>query len=544
MSLIILTFLLLQLLAPATWAINLPTATVTCQPGGVSPIIKLSEDAVDKAAGKRTAIKIVIGNGGSNCESDYKDVPVDGEATVTRTDIAGSDIPVAFGCGSTPSTDDASKITNTVRMGVVIGLIKNNMLRPIKYMFNLVCELNRNTQGTVGQIYTVSDKLEVEEPPVVAETFSLTTTMDFFISPAYEQVQVGDFVIDNSGLLYIAISEALTEEASNKALKFTVQECIASINADSTNRDVVDAFVADECVSDNSIAFQRMGGDDMWAYRWQMRAFYFYGHEDKPIFIHCEMFVCEKDDDGAAQGGKCVQSTKAECDIARGKRRKRRNTEENRRKIISSHQKFTVQSSQMYGPVCMPNFVYNRLTTKCTNKQLLLIKGIYLDLEWNPQYANTSSPFYLNFVRSTEFLLYSMVQQTIKENVISGIRIVGVRPGSVVLDVLVTHEPASTSEETFTIFEWVILKGSKTAVRINNFLNIRSDKSIEYVPIIIEESTGIDSKTILIVVIVVAFALVVALGLGIFYKLMSRRRSSSTPTNGIIGVDNKALERK
>ena len=76
---------------------------------------------------------------------------------------------------------------------------------------------------------------------------------------------------------------------------------------------------------------------------------------------------------------------------------------------------------QAFPPSCTSGYVYNRLTEKCTNERVVSMKGIHLDLLWNPLYSDTSSDEFKNMAKDKEYQIFYVIQANEAHNTISGI---------------------------------------------------------------------------------------------------------------------------
>ena len=77
-------------------------------------------------------------------------------------------------------------------------------------------------------------------------------------------------------------------------------------------------------------------------------------------------------------------------------------------------------SFQAFPPSCASGYVYNRLTEQCTNERVVSMKGIHLDLLWNPLYSDTSSDEFKQMAKYKEYQIFYVIQVNEAHNTISG----------------------------------------------------------------------------------------------------------------------------
>lgn len=220
--------------------------------------------------------------------------------------------------------------------------------------------------------------------------------------------------------------------------------------------------------------------------------------------------------------------------------RKRRSLEEEERtKMVSTPLFFMVSLPDF---PCPDDYVYDSSMRKCTKDRLLLVKGLYLDIEWNDQYGNVSSKAFSTFSKVTGSQLLYLINRANEDHVVKGLKIVSARKGSVIVDVLIHYAETVTDREAFKVFQDVMYQTTPTMTRVASFLNVRPDKVVEYVPVVANVSIKTNIEMILVIVIVAAFILIALISGISLYRFRTRRSEAPVPTVVKNTFDNKAMD--
>ena len=208
-------------------------------------------------------------------------------------------------------------------------------------------------------------------------------------------------------------------------------------------------------------------------------------------------------------------------------------------RTITSRQHIVFDDTEVFVPTCAEGYVYDRKNEECTNQHLMEVKGVYLDIPWNPLYANTTSEAFKDFAREKGYQLYALLQASEEGQNIEGVKVVGAKQGSVILDVQIKYADKLDASTAFQHFENALRTTTSRSSRIINILSIRQDKTIEYVPIT-DPKTDIGKMT-LIVLVVVFLAVIFISGIT-FYKVKQIRRRSPSTNGNVKGFDNTAMD--
>jgi len=271
-------------------------------------------------------------------------------------------------------------------------------------------------------------------------------------------------------------------------------------------------------------------------YTFSIQAFFFSINKDLAIYVHCELYICTKYETNSA----CTQPAAGDCP-AKGRKRRSVDDEQIERRTVSSQQHIVFDSTEIYAPACKEGYVYDRTNKECSNEQILEIRGVYLNIEWNPLYANTSSQVFIEFAEVKGYQMYALLQTTGEKRNIYGVKVVRASQGSVILDVQVKYAKSINAKSAFNEFEAALRTTRIRSSRVLNILNIKQElKTIEYVPVTTNRKTKTENLT-LIVTLVVLLIVVFISGIT-FYKVRQLRQRSSSNTKNVSGFDNTAVD--
>jgi len=216
------------------------------------------------------------------------------------------------------------------------------------------------------------------------------------------------------------------------------------------------------------------------------------------------------------------------------------------KRTLTSKQHIILVNGAIFTPECDTNEVYDRETKRCTQKNVMQIDGIYLDVPWKEEFGNTSSKAFKEMAQEKAYQLYGLMQMSGDGDNILGVKVVGARKGSVVLNVQIVYRSTVDASQAFEIVKSAIQNPpTARASRIVEILNIRREKIIEVVEISPKAAQGDVDKMTLIVLIVVLAAVVFIAGV-VALKFRSMRRAPAatatfTPAQ-VKGVVNPTLE--
>jgi hypothetical protein len=448
------------------------------------------------------------------------------------------------------ATDDDADSTEIIKYEVYAKVIvrrkfRNTIIRTTQYPFIVRCAVTRDHSTlSTGNGFTVATQL-IDDTSISAEnqkvrsTITYAATLKLYTDSTFGTAASQDLEINNDASVYIQVEQGANQEL----FKFHVDQCFSTVNSDpapgtASHKDI---FYDNGCPADSTVVAAVDGTDPTTKYNIQMDSFYFPGQASTAVYFHCEVTICLAD----STATECV--VKTDCATSNpinedttGRRRRRSLEEEGviGSKMITSSQSVLIDRAQVFAPSCGNGFIYDRVSGGCSNENLVEINGIYLGAAaWDPAYANVTSDAFKSMAAAREYQLWVLLQVTRRSEYIRGVKIIRARQGSVILDVIIKHAASVSAEEAFHQMEKA-LKTEPSTTRVMNLLQIREEKTIELVPIVVAGEKSDTEKLILIVVVVVLFVVVFVAGVTLFKVRQGRQQSASTTTS----FDNKGVD--
>jgi len=302
----------------------------------------------------------------------------------------------------------------------------------------------------------------------------------------------------------------IEERTPSTVFKFVTKKCYFNHDTSNDGQNSPDIFFDAQCPVDKdsttNFFVDKSSQNDDSVFDITVKSFFFSAQPALAVHLFCEVYVCRTADAGA----ECVQNNMAQCSMLRRKRRSISGPAGGpiETRIVESKQIILLDKNDVIVPSCGEGFVYDRVTKGCSNKNLVDIIGLYLDIPWNDDYSNKSSLAYKNLAIEKAYQLYAMVQMSEAKNHIVGLEVVEARKGSVILTIRVKYSAMSNADAAFEGFVRAIESVDQS--RVANILNIRKEKVIEFVEVR-PTSTGsnqIEYLTVIIIVVVVLFVAV------------------------------------
>lgn len=551
---------LVVILSAATVSASAPTGTVTCNEATFSiEIVKLFETDKDQE------IDITIGTGklpdGSAADNDCTftagAVVSPGGKTVSQNDISsktelsyGSDTSGQDGkgkCGGTlKNSDDGDKIEFKVAVEVIVRETLRAIDRELKYTMPLVCQLTRAVSAKTGLQGWVIDtaSLAATDATMATQSIDFKIEINFHADSSGSQgavITTGDAFVMGTWV-HIQVKEKTT----NALFKFATKKCWFIASSDSTQ----DIFFNDYCPVQKSKAFDdftEITGKNDPKFDMKTKAFFFTGKKTDTITVACDLFVCLTDDTSSdcTQRPKdtALDATPPGCAMTAKRRRRnalpellrtRRSVDDKNNRgwiehrVVKSKQAIMLDRNDVIVPTCGGDFVYDRVTKTCSNENLLEISGLYLDIPWNVDYANTSSQTFKDFASGKAYQLYVLTQIADGGNVIRGLEVVSAKKGSVILTVRIKYSESSNAASAFEVFQRAILN-VPARQRATNTLNIRTDKVIEYVEVKRPSpSSGLNVENLTLIIVIVVLCAAVFISVIAVLKVRQGRRGASS----------------
>jgi len=527
-------------------AISLPTATVSCAQTGFTPVF--TQDFPD--AGEVIGFEVDIGGVGTDaaCSASHAQVTADGHASETLAggDFsiggAGAEIPFTVGgtpvCGGTLAYNTAgTEIEYIVAVDITVTeTLRGVVNRQLRYAYELKCHLVRSPDPvTSGVAWTIIDALvETAGGTNQADTFTFPIVMNLYTDAGRGTTHDSTFTMQMGQDLHLRLSE----QAPTSDFKFITQSCWSTPDAAHAHA-TRDDFFSNMCPVDSTTTFTDVATDGSDSdFDISIEAFFFDGSKASAIYFHCQVLICKQGD----SAGTCVQQTNAGC--AAGGKRKRRDIVRGgpiETRTLTSKQHIVLDDTAIIVPECGENAVWDRTTQSCKADNIMEVKGVYLDIPWKEELANTSSKAFKDFAQEKAYQIFALLQLSEEADRILGVKVVGARQGSVIVDVQIVYAPTMEPAEAFTTFKKAIHNPPIKAQRVVNILNIRRDKVVEYVNVAHEPLTDVN-KMIIIVLVVVLVAVLFISGLIIFKLRQIRRVPSPVVVGQVKSFENPTLE--
>jgi len=515
-----------------TGDVSNPGGTVTCTETGYAPVFKYTPANTNDGI-TNVDVEIKLGsNGVATCTETITNLPKGSEKTM---DEFGT-VSFATCGGSLSDSTDESKIQYVIEATIKVSETVRTIIREYSYTASVECFLTRTYDPIQGTFSWVVDRDNVSPATQTAITKEIPFDIDvnFYDSALRTDKEVDDssgspgnqFNVIMGDDLYIRIEES----TPSTVFKFVTNKCYFNHDTTNNGQTNADVFFEDQCMVDkdsttNSFVDKTSQNDDF-KFDITVKSFFFTGQASSAVHLFCEVYVCRTADTDAA---KCVQKDMSDCGMLRRKRRSISGSAAGpvETRILESKQVILLDKNDVIVPSCGEGFVYDRVTKGCSNKNLVDIIGLYLDIPWNNDYSNKSSLAYKNLAIEKAYQLYAMVQMSEAKNHIVGLEVVEARKGSVILTIRVKYSAMSNADAAFEGFVRAIESVDQS--RVANILNIRKEKVIEFVEVR-PASTGSDQiqyLTVIIIVVVVLFVAVLVSIAAVWKVKMARRAGNS-----------------
>lgn len=555
--------------ATVSAAVQKPAGVVTCAEDGFSMVITKAHEAnkVEKIDVKIGTGKTADGNAeDTDCVyTGGKDVVNPGGATLSQNDISGK-LKLSYGTDTTGVAGKAKcqgtlkdnagldTIEYTVEVEVVVRqTIRTVIDREIKWKFNLVCQLTKAVDAKAGtQGWTIDRAALTAESTGGDDTKSFTFGLEInFFPDGSTEGTIGAAAIPDNHQYVMGtwVHIQVKETTPNALFKFVTKKCWFSPASASSTHDI---FFDQYCpiVTDSSYDdYTEISNNLDSKFEMKVKAFFFTATPGDKISVTCDLFICLTADTTEA----CTQrprtpakdATPKGCAMTGGRRRrrnalpellrKRRSVDEDKNRgwiehrVVTSKQAILLDRNDVIVPTCGGDFVYDRVSKSCSNENLLEISGVYLDLPWNVEYANTSSQTFKDFANGKAYQLYALMQMTDSANVIRGLEVVSAKKGSVILTVRIKYSETSNAASAFEVFQRAIDSVPSSQSATSNILNIRSEKVIEYVEVKrASPSSGLNVENLTLIIVIVVLCAAVFISVIAVLKVRHARRGASS----------------
>jgi len=515
-----------------TGVANNPGGSVTCTENDYSPTFTYTPANTNDGI-TNVDVEITLGSSGdAACTETISNLAKGSEKSM---DEFGT-VSFATCGGSLSDSTDESKIQYVIEATIKVSETVRTIIREYSYTASVECFLTRTYDPIQGTFSWVVDRDNVSPATQTAITKEIPFDIDinFYDSAGRSDKEVDDtsgapgdqFTVVMGDPLYIRIEES----TPSTVFKFVTNKCYFNHDTTNNGQTNADVFFEDQCMVDkdsttNSFVDKTSQNDDF-KFDITVKSFFFTGQASSAVHLFCEVYVCRTADPDAAR---CVQKDMSDCNMLRRKRRSISGSAAGpvETRILESKQVILLDKNDIIVPSCGEGFVYDRVTKGCSNKNLVDIIGLYLDIPWNNDYSNKSSLAYRNLAIEKAYQLYAMVQMSEAKNHIVGLEVVEARKGSVILTIRVKYSAMSNADAAFEGFVRAIESVDQS--RVANILNIRKEKVIEFVEVR-PASTGSDQiqyLTVIIIVVVVLFVAVLVSIAAVWKVKMARGAGNS-----------------
>jgi len=509
---------------------NNPEGGVTCTETGYTPVFEYLPDDTNSAI-TNVDVDVTVGDGGqatgnaASCTHSQTGLTMGSSNTI---DALGT---ITFGtCGGVlKDSEDANQtmIEHVVNVELKVSETTRNIIREYTYAMSVECFLTRSRTLNGTHSWVVDrENVTVQNQTAATDLIEFNVDINFYTDAARDPAQhkiEGPFSSIMSQLIYIR----LEEDPVSTVFKFVTNKCYWNHVTTNNGKDgSPDIFFDNQCPVDkdpDNNNFDDKGDQNTDStFDMEVKSFFFNGYESAAVHLFCEIYVCLTADN---DGDRCIQNNIADCNML--KKRRRRNVVEGgpvETRIVESKQMILLDKSDVIVPSCGEEFVYNRVTRGCSNKNLIDIIGVYLDIPWEDEYSDKSSLAYKNLAIEKAYQLYAMVQMSEAKDHIVGLEVIDAKKGSVILTVRVMYSAMSNADAAYEGFMKAIETVDQS--RVANILNIRKEKVIEFVEVK-PASGGVDQNLTVIIVVVVVLLVAVLISILAVWKVKVARGSAS-----------------
>jgi len=510
--------------ASPTQNVTNPGGTVLCDEIGYTPVFTYTPDDFNNST-VNVDVNLLVGSGATSACNKTITALTLGQ---TRTMNELGTINFTTCGGVLEVSADNTKIEHVVNVTIKVSEQTRMIMREYSYVASVECFLTRDYDPIKGVANWTVDRANVT-PQIqteVTDEIEFNVDIDLYDDSARTNLQSGTFSSIISQPIYIT----LRENPVSTVFKFVTNKCYWNHDTANYGQNSADVFFDNQCPvdkdPDNNRFTDKTDQDQDSSFEMEVKSFFFIGQESAAVHLWCEIYVCLTADPDTSR---CVQKDISECNMLAGRRR--RNVPESSKsggpietRIVESRSIILLDKSDVIVPSCGEEFVYDRVTRACSNKNLIDIIGVYLDLPWDNDYADKSSLAYKNLAIEKAYQLYAMVQMSEAKDHIVGLEVIDAKKGSVILTVRVKYSAMSSADEAYEGFMKAIESVDKS--RVSNLLNIRTEKVIEFVEVRPASVAGDQNLTVIIVVVVVLCVAVLISILAVWKVKLSRGSAS------------------
>jgi len=525
MLLILALSVLATVTASPTADVDNPGGTVTCTETGYTPVFTYTPDDSNSAI-TNVNVDLTVGDGAGGCT--HTETNLTQGASNTIDDLGTINFGTCGGVLQDSEDGDQTRIEHVVDVILKVSETTRNIIREYSYNVSVQCFLTRNNTLNGTHSWTVDrENVTLQVQTEATDLIDFNVDINFYKTALYMEAYDSVFSSVISQPIYIM----LVENPVSTVFKFVTNKCYWNHVTTNNGRDgSPDVFFDDQCPVDKDPDNNKFDDKDDQntdsGFFMEVKSFFFTGYETSAVHLFCEIYVCLTADIDA---DRCVQKNIAQCSML--KKRRRRSIEDSstsggpiETRIVESKQMILLDKNDVIVPSCGEEFVYDRVTKGCSNKNLIDIIGVYLDIPWEDDYSDKSSLAYKNLAIEKAYQLYAMVQMSEAKDHIVGLEVIDAKKGSVILTVRVMYSAMSNADAAYEGFMKAIETVDQS--RVANILNIRKEKVIEFVQVK-PASGGVDQNLTVIIVVVVVLLVAVLISILAVWKVKVARGSAS-----------------
>jgi hypothetical protein len=444
------------------------------------------------------------------------------------------------------TTEETEMLVHEATIEVTHGVENNNnqlifRTSVTKYLYKLKCKYNRD--------YNVSNYHNVLVPgaqqilPVTIEgTKKISLEMNLYESSSFDMLAPTPKNVTLNEPIYIAVEKA----NPNPNHKMVVQECWATATISGSSFKY--PFMQNGCGLDST--YQTLT-ETANTFHFKINTFVFL-RIWQTMYLHCRVFICKE--------GSTSPNCQLGCSVGRKRRdvddisRERRAVDDDLADVdqsgmaVSGRIQYTEKKTcsntvcstnatcvEAYPAYCrcIDGHVTNKLTNECTQKRVVEIDNFHTNLTWNEAYKDPHSVEFLNLAKRYEDRMMKFYVEEKRVPGIVGIKITGMREGSVIFRVQFIIKPIVTPEEVVAQIRNITEAEPEAVVRQLRIIvdDDQKLKPVLVVPTLIIPTlkpvhpTGINVGMLAAVVSVSTLAVLVSAGL-IF--VVSKKRCGNT----------------
>jgi len=456
-------------------------------------------------------------------------------------------------CGSThTSTPDIITQENTASLKITYNWL-NVIERTVVYKYRMECIFDRRVNVSTANYYEVTLDLEGLQANQ-SDRIEFNASMAIYTSDSFLTIAPSPLSVTSFQPIYVRIEEGY----ENELFRFVVNQCYATPEA-SGESGTQYTFLDRKCPLDPS--FEQLD-QTIDRFDYKIDAFTFI-EVRRSVYLHCKLFICPINDTSQECTQECITPARRRRSLEEEERhRSRRDTdvgpvetidirsEEIEFKRVKTCKDISCPENSrcidLYPAECRCNegYVMYADQNRCVNDNMFEAKGLKIEGEFLKSYSNTTSTDFLKFSSSVEAEL--MVAFKMENDKIIGVKVIGARQGSIILDLqFIFAKDVSVEEAKDMFIKGVTIARKQTLSSILE--SILSNVNSDVTPDISKRAKEVPEEKDNTVLIAVATAAVLVVAIAILsvviVKFCTRPKVVKANIDGFVnaGVDNEKV---